>query len=49
VKAHDLGPRNGELFKYYARIQPERRVYLFDRRARSMAYLGVVKDLANGR
>jgi hypothetical protein len=33
VRAHDRGPqRNLELFRYYARRQPDRMVYLMDRR-----------------
>lgn len=32
--------------RYYARTQPERNVYLFDRLAKTMRFLGVAKDLA---
>jgi 4-amino-4-deoxy-L-arabinose transferase-like glycosyltransferase len=41
IRAHDLGPaRNRELFDYYARTQPQRNVYLFDRRSRSLTRAG---------
>src|SRR5207253_3909846 len=29
IRAHDLGPRNIEIYRYYARRQPERMFYLF--------------------
>ncbi|MGH7177158.1 MAG: glycosyltransferase family 39 protein [Tepidisphaeraceae bacterium] len=45
VRAHDLGERNVELFDYYAKIQPDRFVYLFDRGDGSLKSLGVVRDL----
>lgn len=47
VRAQDLGPRNPELFRYYARSQPDRTVYLFDRRQRRLIELGNVKKLAD--
>ncbi|HWE93536.1 MAG TPA: hypothetical protein VG269_06125 [Tepidisphaeraceae bacterium] len=31
IRAHDLGPRNIEIARYYARLQPERHFYLLDR------------------
>jgi hypothetical protein len=42
IRAHDLGPaRDGEIFEYYARRQPDRNFYLFDFRAREpMVLLG---------
>ena len=44
---HDLGAsRNRELFDYYARIQPDRIVYQFDRESRSLKELGNVVELA---
>ena len=46
VRAHDLGSRNVELFRYYACLQPERMVYRFDRQTRSLERLGNVSDLA---
>jgi hypothetical protein len=30
IRAHDLGPRNQEIFDYYAETQPERMFYRFD-------------------
>ncbi len=46
VRAHDRGWRSAALVEYYARIQPERRIYHFDRRDRSVTYLGLARDLA---
>lgn len=48
VRVHDLGERNGELFAYYAKHQPQREVYLFDKRDLSTRYLGKVVELAGG-
>ena len=47
VRAHDLGlERNRELFDYYAKRQPNRTVYLYDRARRTLVPLGNVGDLA---
>jgi 4-amino-4-deoxy-L-arabinose transferase-like glycosyltransferase len=47
IRAHDLGPqRNRELFAYYAQRQPDRNVYHFDRRTRTLTPLGKIADLA---
>ncbi len=47
VRAHDLGElRNLELYRYYARVQPNRNVYLYDHMHQSFGSLGVVKDIA---
>jgi hypothetical protein len=46
VRAHDLGERNVELFRYYARVQPARHVYRFDKATRKMSDLGPVTVLA---
>jgi hypothetical protein len=47
VRAHDLGPtQNAKLFRYYASIQPQRIVYLYDRGWDTLTRLGNVKDLA---
>jgi hypothetical protein len=47
LRAHDQGDaRNQELFRYYARTQPERNVYLFIQSDMSVHALGNVKDLA---
>jgi hypothetical protein len=48
IRAHDLGARNPELFRYYAARDPERRAYRFDRASGEVSYLGTVKDLAEG-
>jgi hypothetical protein len=34
IYAHDLGPHNIELIRYYAKRQPQRRVYYYDRAIR---------------
>jgi hypothetical protein len=48
VRAHDLGPaQNAKLFAYYAAIQPQRTVYLYDRPSDTVTRLGSVKDLAD--
>jgi hypothetical protein len=52
VRAHDLGARNAELFAYYARHDPERVAYLYDRKPTkedplgTLTRLGRVSDLA---
>lgn len=51
VRAHDLGARNAELFAYYARHDPERVAYLYDRTPTredplgTLTRLGRVSDL----
>jgi hypothetical protein len=45
IRAHDLGSRNRELIDYYAKRQPNRRVYLLNRGENSIRYLGAAKDL----
>jgi hypothetical protein len=52
IRAHDLGPRSLELFRYYAATQPNRAVYLYDRRsidgsADRLTYLGTAQELAS--
>jgi hypothetical protein len=47
IRAHDLGARNIELFRYYAQIQPNRSIYLFDRHDGSIRLLGTAKELAH--
>lgn len=50
IRAHDLGPaRNAALFDYYAKRQPQRTVYLFDRATRTLLILGNVAELARQR
>jgi hypothetical protein len=47
IRAHDLGPqRNRQLFEYYAKRQPDRTVYQFDRTTWRLSRLGKVADLA---
>ena len=46
VRAHDLNEKNIRLFEYYARRQPQRAVYRFDKSDLSITYLGQVTDLA---
>ncbi|HZL38437.1 MAG TPA: hypothetical protein VFC78_24195, partial [Tepidisphaeraceae bacterium] len=46
IRAHDLGAaRNRALYQYYAKRQPERWVYLFDREKNTVTLLGQVCDL----
>ena len=45
IRVQDLGmARNRELAQYYARTQPDRNVYLFDRRDYSLLALGKPRD-----
>ena len=47
IRAHDLGPRNAEIFDYYARRQPDRVFYRFDRATGTLSEpLGTAKTLA---
>ena len=45
VRAHDLGERNREIFQYYAKHQPDRTFYRFDRRTRMLEPLGTATAL----
>lgn len=40
IRAHDLGPRDGQLLRYYAMRQPKRVYWLFDRRDGHVYELG---------
>lgn len=40
IRAQDLGPRDGQLIRYYALTQPERTFYMFDRRTGRIYPLG---------
>lgn len=40
IRAHDLGPRNGELLQYYALRQPDRTYYMMDCRTGALYPLG---------
>lgn len=46
VRAHDLGGRNMEIFRYYAQRQPQRMFYRFDRKTKLLEPLGMADDLA---
>jgi hypothetical protein len=46
IRAEDLGARDVELFRYYAKIQPDRVAYLYDRGPERLIRLGTVADLA---
>ena len=47
LRAHDLGPeQNRALIEYFARRQPPRNVYLFDRAARTLVPLGDAAELS---
>jgi hypothetical protein len=47
IRAHDLGPRNAEIFRYYAEHQPDRFFYRFDEAKRIVQPLGSAVQLAN--
>jgi hypothetical protein len=44
IFAHNLGPRNIELVRYYAEHQPDRHVYYYDRLTRTVTPAGLVVD-----
>jgi hypothetical protein len=46
IRAHDLGERNREIFEYYAKAQPERTFYRFDRKTKTLTPLGPAGVLA---
>lgn len=46
VRAHDLGARDEELVRYFARRQPQRQVYLYDRLDDSITPLGTAGEVA---
>ena len=46
VRAHDLGRRNAEIFRYYAQRQPNRMFYLYDLKSSQLEPLGRASDLA---
>ena len=46
VRAHDLGERNIEIFRYYAARQPNREFYRFDLSDYTLRDLGSAKNLA---
>jgi hypothetical protein len=46
IRAHDLGPRDAEIFHYYAERQPDRMFYICDARSVVIDKLGTAKELA---
>jgi 4-amino-4-deoxy-L-arabinose transferase-like glycosyltransferase len=47
IRAHDLGAqRNAEIFNYYARLQPGRIFYLYDRQGQTLTRIGAAAELA---
>ena len=47
IRAHDLGPaQNAALFRYYARVAPQRRVFRYDEANRRLTPLGTVSTLS---
>jgi hypothetical protein len=46
IRAHDLGARNIEIYRYFAAHQPERTFYRFDRMTKTLTPLGSARELA---
>ncbi len=46
IRAHDLGAQNIRLFQYYARTQPWRVIYLYDRDGDTLTRLGTAAEAA---
>ena len=46
IRAHDLGVQNYRLFQYYARTQPGRMIYLYDRDGDTLTRLGTAAEAA---
>lgn len=46
IRAHDLGIRNIELFRYYANRSPHRMIYLYDENTLELRELGMADALA---
>ena len=46
VRAHDLGAKDGEILAYYAKRQPQRAFYLFDRADEKLTRLGTAAEAA---
>ncbi len=46
IRAHDLGTENWRIYDYYARRQPNRYFYLYDRSSMELSPLGWATDLA---
>lgn len=47
IRAHDLGEHNMELYRYYARRDPDRVVYTYDRGGHVIQRLGTVRELVD--
>jgi hypothetical protein len=47
VRAHDLGDRDAEIFRYYANQTPQRVFYRFDRKTETLSRLGTASELAH--
>ena len=47
IRAHDRGPQNGAIYRYYAEREPRRYFYRFDERKRTLQPLGTAVELAN--
>ena len=47
IRAHDLGERNVEIFRYYADKQLDRMFYRFDRATGKLTPLGRARALAS--
>jgi hypothetical protein len=45
IRAHDLGPENVKIIDYYARTQPQRFFYRYDRLTRTLEPLGYAREL----
>jgi hypothetical protein len=46
IRAHDLGPRDAELVRYYAARQPDRVLFLWDQKRDELRRIGPMPDLA---
>jgi len=47
VRAHDLGPRDAEIVKYYAQRQPDRTFFVWDLGKDELRRIGTAADLWN--
>jgi len=46
IRAHDLGARSLDLVRYYADLQPDRRIYKLNRADNEVQYLGTAREVA---
>ena len=49
IRAHDLGQRNAEIYRYYAMQNPPRFFYRYDLSTGDLVELGDARNLAKGR